>query len=246
MGQDSLSKEVILLEIRRCAAENGGVAVGRERFYALTGIRQSAWLGRYWVSWGEALQEAGFAPNQLQGAIDEDVLLGALAALTRDLGHFPTDPEMRMRKRLDPSFPSHGVFRRLGNRAEQRERVRLYCASSPDYSDVLSLVGTSDAAVGEITSPGKVTPHVSSEGVVYLLRVGKHYKIGRSLNFGRRSREINLQLPERAERVHAIRTDDPAGIERYWHDRFAGRRANGEWFLLTQADVAAFKRWKRI
>jgi len=41
--------------------------------------------------------------------------------------------------------------------------------------------------------------------------------------------------------VHAIKTDDPDGIERYWLKRFERKRKNREWFQLSGDDTKTFR-----
>ncbi len=76
------------------------------------------------------------------------------------------------------------------------------------------------------------------------MKSAKYYKIGKANLAARRHRELAIQMPERLIFVHEIKTDDPFGIEAYWHNRFAEKRRNGEWFELSKDDVAVFKRRK--
>jgi hypothetical protein len=238
-----MKKEHILGEIRRTAEANGGKSLGRLRFLAETGIKESDWRGRYWVRWSDAVREAGFGPNQLQQAYDETTLLEKLSQLTRELGRVPVVSEMQMKARADPSFPTSKVFERFGSKRQLLTRLAQFLEQRPGQEDLIALIGSGLASSARKEDPA-VDQAEAEIGTVYLLKSGRYYTIGRSNAAGRREREIVLQLPERAAMVHVIRTDDPAGIEAYWHARFAGRRKNGEWFELGAADVAAFRRRK--
>ena len=89
-----MTKDHILSEIRRTAAENGGIPLGVHRFFSETGIKVADWRGRHWIRWSEALKEAGFAPNRLSVAWAEEELLGSLLKLVRELGHYPVEAEV--------------------------------------------------------------------------------------------------------------------------------------------------------
>ncbi len=57
----AVNKQIILAQIKKTAAENGGVPLGVLRFENATGIKQTEWLGRYWARWSDAVREAGLA-----------------------------------------------------------------------------------------------------------------------------------------------------------------------------------------
>jgi hypothetical protein len=78
------------------------------------------------------------------------------------------------------------------------------------------------------------------------MKSGKHYKIGHTNSVGRRGREFAIKIPVPPTTIHSIETDDPTGVEAYWHKRFAEKRGEGEWFALSPEDVKIFKRWRRI
>jgi hypothetical protein len=235
-----MTKHHILEEIRRTAAANGGTPLGFKRFQRETGIRYADWFGKYWKGWGDALREAGFEPNTLQLRIADEVLLERFVDLTRELGRIPVKGDLRLKRRSDPAFPNDKVFERFGSKAQLLRRARDYCSARPDLHSVAELFSTDAAPDEPEPDPIKAVP--APVGYVYLLRFGRHYKVGRTNSLGRRQRELEIQLPERARTVHVIKTDDPVGIEAYWHNRFASKRGNGEWFDLDPEDVAAFKR----
>jgi hypothetical protein len=237
-----MNKQHILGEIRRTAAANGGVPLGKSRFSQQTGIKVSDWSGKIWARWGDALREAGFEPNQLQTAYSEAMLIEKFIGLARELGHFPVHTEVKMKARSDDSFPWHNTFARFGSKQQFAITLLNYCKNRSGYDDIIALCRP--IATAAITrAPIEIEPE-EVIGFVYLMKSGRHYKIGRSNAVGRREYELAIQMPGKLVTVHTIRTDDAAGIEDYWHRRFSDKRKNGEWFELAAGDVKAFRRRK--
>lgn len=237
-------REHILNEIRRIAKEQGGVPPGRRRFTQATGIDESEWYGVIWARWNDALAEAGFQPNRLQGKLPSDLVLRKYAEVCRHYGHIPSSGELRIYARETPNFLSHNTFHKhFDGKAGLIEALRAWAEETDGNDDILDLLpefrNKTNGVVEEKTG-GKT----SREGYVYLLQSGNYYKIGRCDDIERRIKQIAISLPEKLKLIHTIRTDDPPGIEAYWHRRFAERRAEGEWFKLTSSDVRAFRRRK--
>lgn len=239
----SISRDYILREVKRTAEANGGKPLGRLAFFTETGIKESDWRGRFWARWNEVLKEAGFGPNKLTEAREDAVLLDRFADLAVELGRLPVYSELRLKKRTDSSFPNDKTFARFGTKMQLLARLYEHCVSKPRYTALLPLIQTNLEA--ESAPENKAPqPTESVEGFVYMVKMGKHYKIGKTFSIPRRHREIALELPEKLEPIHIIRTDDPTGIEAYWHKRFQAKCTNSEWFALSTEDVRTFKKRK--
>jgi hypothetical protein len=239
-----MTRARVIAEIKRLAAESGGKAPGRQRFESATGIRVADWYPHLWLRWGDALAEAGLGANELARKTEDEVILKKYASLVRELGRVPLNAELKLKAKRDRTFPSHSVFGRFGGKAGLIAAVKQYCESQPACSDVLALLPAVSPAIAQSSVTAK--PPKVVVGYVYLMKSGRHYKIGRSNSVGRREWELGIKIPLPPTTVHSIETDDPIGVEAYWHRRFEDKRGEGEWFNLTSEDIAAFKRWRKI
>jgi hypothetical protein len=233
-------REHIVNEIRRLTKDTGKVP-GQRLFESETGVAAHQWRGKFWARWGDALVEAGFGPNEWTQKLDTKAVLDAVIVMCRYYKKVPTRSEVDLYSRSNPGFPGYTTIR--GHFESQTGLVRALrerASESESYSDLAAMLPTDIP----IASKATIATSKKPDGFVYLIKSGDSYKIGRSDDLERRVKEIRISLPDKASLFHTIRTDDPSGIEAYWHRRFEAKRANGEWFKLSPQDVAAFKKRK--
>ena len=112
--------------------------------------------------------------------------------------------------------------------------VLNYCQKHAGHEDILALLVSRKGSSKEKTTTRE--SKVAS-GFVYLMKSGRHFKIGRTISLGSRERQLAIKIPIPPTTVHSIETDDPSGVEAYWHRRFAEKRGKGEWFDLSPDDI---------
>ena len=236
-----MTKDLVAQRIQALAKERGG-HVSLDAFLAETGIKDK-WLRTqpWFEGWNNLLLELGLA-TKVFGVprAQPETVARAVAALIAREGKWPTEDELARERRRDAQFPSLKVIRPLRKSGALAALIVQAAASDATLAPA--------AAVASAKVPVESTPEFSPanervRGYVYLLRSGRRYKIGKSNDPSRRWREVRLELPDETHQVHTIPTDDPSGIETYWHRRFAAKRVrNTEFFELDATDVQAFKR----
>lgn len=161
-------------------------------------------------------------------------------SLIQELGKYPVMGDLRLKAKQDKNFPSHNVFSRVGKKAELAKKIIEYCERKGGLNDIVEICKPNTTSQAEY----KISKEQEVIGYVYLMKSGRYYKIGRTNALGRREYDLGIQLPNKITTIHTIKTDDPNGIEAYWHKRFEEKHRNGEWFDLSNEDIKAFKRRK--
>lgn len=124
-------------------------------------------------------------------------------------------------------------FRRQINDSLKKAQEAARSASKPGVSPNAASAGAVAGETGPSTTAG-------TYGVVYLLKAGPFYKIGKTTDIKKRLQHIKLQLPYSVSLIHSIYTHDISRVETDWHRRFVHQRTNGEWFTLSDSEVMQF------
>ena len=103
----------------------------------------------------------------------------------------------------NPDFPNHkAIYRHFQSTANMLRELAEWAKNRADYADVAKMLG-------KHAPETKLETKRPTEGFVYLIRWGVHYKIGRGDQLERRVKQVKTGLPDSGTLVHAIRTDDP-------------------------------------
>ncbi|WP_197387758.1 GIY-YIG nuclease family protein [Ralstonia pseudosolanacearum] len=229
-----MKKEDVVQRILELAACHGG-RVSKKLFLQETGISEGRLRGQLWFpGWNSLLAQIGVQTNEFSRArTSDDEVAAAVAELSKRLGRWPTEDEFVREKKANESFPTLTVIRRAKKSGRLWGILRNYRAEDVTYSVVRSIAESRAEEEREPQIDQDLDALARVRGYVYMLRSGQHYKIGFTSSPVRRFREVRIELPDETVQVHAIETDDPKGIEAYWHKRFAEKRIrNSEWFKL--------------
>jgi hypothetical protein len=256
-----LPKEVVIKAYQDMVQQRGR-PVGRSIFIRDAGITAYYWQGNYWASWAEFQAECGVTPNRQNTRIADEVLLQKYVEAALALKKLPSECDLRMWRRADPSCPNSSAFFHLGKRHEMLAKVTAYCQGKPRFAPVASLVEQARVRfMSRKRQPGR------SRGFVYLARskegdwlytIGQKgktppddrclapspavLKVGRPAPGRRRLQRLATEMSVLPETIHIIDTDDPDGIADYWRRRFRARRMKLNCYRLYPEDIAAFKR----
>lgn len=234
--------EKIIVQLKAAVDRNGGQPPSLRSFFQAAGLNQRDLVRAGWPTYGALLKSQGFEPAKMKRGYTNEEVFRPLAELAVRLGHFPTQNEREVERHRNPVFPSSEAYIRRGRGAMLEHALRAWCDGTNSFPDLVPKL-KQGAATAQVSGP-------IVKGYVYMLRdgnSGKRVKVGKESVEGARQAAAATWL-ENPKAIHRIATDDPEGVERYWHERFKkeGKHVVRELFDLLPSDIAAFKAWKKI
>ena len=135
------TREEIIDEIRHLARRIGR-SPGKDFFQKETRIPEGHWYGRYWLSWGDALKEAGLEANQVPPKIPDNELLEHYAKAVRHFRKIPSKAQLKMhRAGGNPDLPADTTFRkRFGNKQSRNAALWKFVQENSQFADLIDLV----------------------------------------------------------------------------------------------------------
>jgi hypothetical protein len=247
MSDTEVTKNEIIAQIRKLAKEANGTPPGQRKFASETGIKEHVWRGKIWVKWTDALAEAGHDALEWQTGYEDNYLLSKIAGLAAKIGRFPSQTEIQFESAQNADFPGHKSFTRRWSMSQLAEALAKHAVETGN--SVVAGWAETYLTKKPVTAQSDITVEKGvAKGHVYMQQVDKKFRIGKTNSLVGRYRQVQLETPHQVEYVHTILTDDPEGVEKYWHKRFKPLKLQigGDWYALKASDIAAFKRWKKI
>lgn len=245
-------KKDIIKKLKEWSEKHGGKTPSQKVFFEETEVGIYDRM-RYWPNYGALVKEAGLKPNKFDKTkYTKNQLCELFIQTIREKGKWPTRGILDVKHHGDADFPDSSTFyKKLGLTEALAKNILKFAKSEKGYTDVIDVCETLLNDYESYEDKSDEAIEGTKHGWIYLLKTtfrGKSaYKIGETNDLKRRENELN-QPSNDQEIIHAIETDDPSGIEKYWHNRFKDKQLKGknEWFILNASDIRAFKKWKRI
>lgn len=138
-----------------------------------------------------------------------------------------------------PDYGLHELWQEHFEDMELRDHASM--ATRPTGPRKARTSGIAPERLNPIEVIGEPTAGVKA-GVVYVLKSAYGYKVGRTRNVPGRMRAFGVHLPFVYTIPLCVWFDDCHVAERRYHETFASKRINGEWFDLDESDIQQIKR----
>lgn len=234
-------KKDIIKELKRLTKENRGKTPGEKFLYDNSEVKKWDRM-HYWANYNELVREAGLQPNKFDNTkYSREDLCKLFIKIIREKKSWPTRGILDVKHNNNPKIPASNTFyRKFGQTKGIAGAILNFIESKKGYNDITSICNKILERFEDETEKD------FGKGFVYLGKQHGYYKIGKTNDPNRRREDITLQGAEPFELIHKIETDDMNGIEKYWHERFKQKQKRGEWYSLSNSDIKAFKRWRKI